>query len=124
MVISDALARLGVDCVDILYLHAPDHKTSLFETMSELAKLKEEGKFKELGLSNYSSWLTCEVVNIAKQNGFPVPTVYRGMYSEKVIMKLLDLFAKFLATTFQSIFLSINECDLKLYLYNEDFAKK
>jgi len=78
---EDALARLGVDCVDILYLHAPDHKTSLFETMSELAKLKEEGKFKELGLSNYSSWLTCEVVNIAKQNGFPVPTVYQGMYS-------------------------------------------
>ena len=90
MVISDALARLGVDCVDILYLHAPDHKTSLFETLSELAKLKEQGKFKELGLSNYSSWLTCEVVNIAKQNGFPVPTVYQGMYSEKVIMILLD----------------------------------
>ena len=102
-----------MDCVDILYLHAPDHKTSLFETMSELAKLKEEGKFKELGLSNYSSWLTCEVVNIAKQNGFPVPTVYQGMYSEKVIMKLLDLFAKFLATTFRDFF--VNQCS-KLHL--------
>lgn len=104
LVNSDALARLGVDCVDILYLHAPDHKTSLFETLSELAKLKEEGKFKELGLSNYSSWLTCEVVNIAKQNGFPVPTVYQGMYSEKVIMMLL-YFCEIISHDFSEIFL-------------------
>ena len=78
-----------MDCVDILYLHAPDHKTALMETLSELAKLKEEGKFKELGLSNYSSWLTCEIVNLAKQHGFPVPTVYQGMYSGKVIQLII-----------------------------------
>lgn len=76
--VENSLDRLNVDNVDILYLHAPDHNTSPVETLEELAKLKQDGKFSELGLSNYSSWLTCEMVNVAKQYGFPIPTVYQG----------------------------------------------
>ena len=78
-----------------------------FWTLSELAKLKEQGKFKELGLSNYSSWLTCEVVNIAKQNGFPVPTVYQGMYSGKVIMILLDFSRNTRPRLFGKLFVNV-----------------
>jgi len=79
--VNHSLARLQVESVDILYLHAPDHVTPLPETLEALAELKSEGKFAELGLSNYSSWLTCEVVNVASRLGFPVPSVYQGMYS-------------------------------------------
>lgn len=86
-----ALARLQTDKVDILYLHAPDHVTPIEETLEELAKLKQEGKFNELGLSNYSSWFTAEVVNVARKNGFPCPTVYQGMYSPLTRMIELEL---------------------------------
>ena len=66
-----SLERLQVNCVDIFYLHAPDHNTPIEETLSACQKLYEgklilivtsimlnclDGKFKELGLSNYSSW--------------------------------------------------------------------
>jgi len=79
--VNECLQRLKVDSVDILYLHAPDHNNSLLETLTEVNKMKEEGLFKELGLSNYSSWLVSEAVNICKANNFVMPTVYQGMYS-------------------------------------------
>merc|ERR1719242_1925824 len=70
-----------VDCVDIMYLHAPDHSTPLEETLSTMDKLHREEKFSKLGLSNYSGWLVNEVVNLCKANNWIKPTIYQGMYS-------------------------------------------
>ena len=47
--------------MDIMYLHAPDHKTPLTETLAAMDELHKEGKFGKLGLSNYSAWLVNEV---------------------------------------------------------------
>ena len=47
--------------VEIMYLHAPDHKTPLTETLAAMDELHKEGKFTQLGLSNYSAWLVNEV---------------------------------------------------------------
>ena len=44
-----------------MYLHAPDHKTPLTETLAAMDELHKEGKFTQLGLSNYSAWLVNEV---------------------------------------------------------------
>jgi len=79
--VEGCLGRLKVPCVDVLYLHAPDHKTPLGDTLQAVDQLHKEGKFKELGLSNYSSWLVNEVVNVCKHSGWCLPTVYQGMYS-------------------------------------------
>jgi len=79
--VETSLKRLKVDCVDIMYLHAPDHSTPLEETLSTMDKLHREGKFSKLGLSNYSGWLVNEVVNLCKANNWIKPTVYQGMYS-------------------------------------------
>lgn len=76
-----SLTNMKVDKVAILYLHAPDHETPLLETLTAINDLYKEGKFEEFGLSNFSSWLTCEVINICKANNFVLPTVYQGMYS-------------------------------------------
>ena len=40
-----------------------------------------EGKFKELGLSNFASWEVVDVYHICKSNGWVLPTVYQGMYN-------------------------------------------
>ena len=45
-----------------MYLHAPDHKTPLTETLAAMDELHKEGKFAQLGLSNYSAWLVNEVL--------------------------------------------------------------
>jgi len=75
------LDRMQVEQVGILYLHAPDHKTKLTETLKACNDLHKQGKFKELGLSNYSAWQVAEVYNICKANKYILPTVYQGMYS-------------------------------------------
>merc|ERR1712226_1686764 len=79
--LTTSLASMKVEKVQIVYLHAPDHDTPLIETLSEMNALHKEGKFDELGLSNFSAWLVAEAVNVCKQNGFLLPTVYQGMYS-------------------------------------------
>jgi aflatoxin B1 aldehyde reductase len=42
--------------VDVFYLHAPDRHTPFEETLSEVNRLHEEGKFRRFGVSNYMAW--------------------------------------------------------------------
>jgi len=79
--VDTCLGRLGVPCVEVMYLHAPDHATPLAETLATMDQLHREGKFKQLGLSNYSAWLVAEVVRECRANSWLQPTVYQGMYS-------------------------------------------
>ncbi|WP_295773529.1 aldo/keto reductase [uncultured Mucilaginibacter sp.] len=51
---EDSLKRLGTDYIDLLQIHWPDESTSIAETMEALVKLKEQGKIREAGVSNYS----------------------------------------------------------------------
>ena len=46
-----SLERLGVDKVDLYYLHRPDPEVPIEETVTEMAKLVKAGKVKYLGLS-------------------------------------------------------------------------
>ena len=39
-----------------------------------------EGKFRQLGLSNYSSWLVSEVANLCKANHWVRPSVYQVLH--------------------------------------------
>ncbi len=47
-----SLKALGVDCLDLLQLHAPDARVPYEESVGALAKLREEGKVKYIGISN------------------------------------------------------------------------
>ena len=49
-----SLVALGVDAIDVYQLHAPDHSVRYGDTITTLAKLREEGKIKNVGLSNVS----------------------------------------------------------------------
>ncbi|XP_044470603.1 IN2-2 protein-like isoform X2 [Mangifera indica] len=46
-----SLHRLGVDCIDLYYIHRIDTRVPIEVTMGELKKLVEEGKVKYIGLS-------------------------------------------------------------------------
>lgn len=75
------LEQLGTDSVDIFYLHAADRKTPFKETLEEVNKLYTEGKFKELGLSNFTAYEVAEVVTLCDAKGWVKPTIYQGMYN-------------------------------------------
>src|SRR5437868_12582452 len=46
-----SLQRLGVDTIDLYYQHRVDTKVPIEDTIGEMARLKEEGKIRFLGLS-------------------------------------------------------------------------
>ncbi len=79
--VETSLRRLKTDCLDLLYLHAPDAKTPIEETLAACAQLFQEGKIRELGLSNYASWQTADIWHRCKKNGWIAPTVYQGRYN-------------------------------------------
>lgn len=47
------LKRLGTDVIDLMLIHWRDHDTPLDETMKALLKLKEDGKIRHYGVSNF-----------------------------------------------------------------------
>lgn len=78
---NESLKRLRVDKVDTLYLHFPDPVTPIEAALEACAQLYDEGKFTELGLSNFPAWLVAEVYNICKSHSWVLPTVYQGLYN-------------------------------------------
>ena len=52
--VEKSLQRLQLDYIDLYYLHFPDGETPLTESIGELARLKEEGKIRSIGISNVS----------------------------------------------------------------------
>lgn len=76
-----SLKELGTDQVDIFYLHAPDRSVPFAETLEEVDKLHKEGKFVELGLSNYTSFEVAEIVTLCAERGWIRPTIYQAMYN-------------------------------------------
>ena len=49
-----SLKRLQTDYIDLLYVHWPNAGIPITETLGEFIKLKEEGKIRAIGVSNFS----------------------------------------------------------------------
>lgn len=78
---NESLERLQVPRVDTLYLHFPDPNTPVESALEACAKLYDEGKFSELGLSNFPAWLVAEVYHICLSHGWMLPKVFEGLYN-------------------------------------------
>jgi len=50
---ESSLARLNTDRIDLYQIHWPNHDVAFSETFAELIKLKEEGKIRAIGVSNF-----------------------------------------------------------------------
>ena len=51
---EDSLRRLNVDAIDLYQIHWPEPDEDIEEGWTELARLKEEGKVRWIGVSNFS----------------------------------------------------------------------
>ncbi|KAM6483371.1 Aldo/keto reductase [Trichoderma sp. SZMC 28011] len=79
--VEKSLKELDTDSVDILYLHRPDRGVPFAETLEAVDRLHKAGKFKKLGVSNFTAFEVAEVVLTCKYNGWVRPTIYQGMYN-------------------------------------------
>ena len=64
--VEEALRRLKTDYLDIFYIHFPDKTTPKAEAIGALHRLKEAGKIRAIGVSNFS----LEQIKEANANGF------------------------------------------------------
>ncbi|KAK2793587.1 hypothetical protein FQN52_001174 [Onygenales sp. PD_12] len=92
---EESLRNLGVDQVNIYYLHAPDARVPLKETLSAINDLHKAGKFTHFGLSQFSAAEIEQVITIAKENNYILPTFAQSNYNaitrraEKEVFPLL-----------------------------------
>lgn len=75
--------RLGIERIDLYYLHAPDPSTPIEETLEALAILKQQAAIDAWGVSNFSSWQILEMIHRAPQFDLSPP------YASQVIYNLL-----------------------------------
>lgn len=52
--VENSLKRLQVDYIDLYYIHFPDENTPKDKAVAALKELKDEGKIKAIGVSNFS----------------------------------------------------------------------
>lgn len=68
--ITDAIERslraLNVDYIDLYQLHSPQPQWPIQETMDTLIRLKNQGKIRHIGLSNYSPSQTKEAMQFGE----------------------------------------------------------
>ncbi|KAJ5865841.1 Drug/metabolite transporter [Penicillium rubens] len=76
-----SLKELQTDTVDIFYLHAADRATPFAETLEAVNQLHKEGKFVQLGLSNFTAFEVAEICILCAERGWARPTIYQAMYN-------------------------------------------
>lgn len=81
MQVNESLKRMNLNSVDTVFLHFPDPATPVKSVLSAMAELHSQGKFHELGLSNFPAWMVSDVWHICNRNGWVKPTVFEGIYN-------------------------------------------
>ena len=76
-----SLTRLNQDYTDIFFLHRFDDDVPLEKTFAELAKLKGQGKFYHLGVSNFAAWQVMKAQGVANLKGYPRIEILQPMYN-------------------------------------------
>ena len=104
--LDGSLDRLGLEAVDVLYFHFPDRSTSIEEPIKGAAEAYAQGKFRELGVSNFPLSLVRKMGPICDEFGCPRPSVFEGVYNALSRKAEGELFP------------ALDELGMRFYAYN------
>ncbi|MET3900235.1 aryl-alcohol dehydrogenase-like predicted oxidoreductase [Devosia sp. UYZn731] len=76
-----SLHRLGVDQIDLYYVHIEDLKVPTEQTLEALETLRKSGKIREIGCSNHSSWRIEEARQLSATRGYSSYQVVQQRHS-------------------------------------------
>jgi aflatoxin B1 aldehyde reductase len=79
-----SLTAIGRDKVNIFYLHQPDPRALLDDSLRAVNELHQQGMFAEFGLSNFPAWQVMQIFYKCQAEGYVLPTVYQGHYNPLV----------------------------------------
>lgn len=77
---DESRRRLGMDAVDLLYLHRFDPDTPLDETLETFARLQSDGLIRQIGLSNFAAWQVMKAQAAAARLGTRIDAI-QPMYN-------------------------------------------
>ncbi len=89
--LDQSLERLGMDKVDLYYLHLDDEKTPLEESIGALGEMIAAGKIGGWGFSNFRGWKVAELVRIADSLGVARPVMAQPYYHALYRLAEIDL---------------------------------
>jgi aryl-alcohol dehydrogenase-like predicted oxidoreductase len=76
-----SLQRLGADYIDVYYLHRPDPRTDIDESLGALDDLVRQGKVRYAACSNYAGWEIARICERTLAHDWPAPIVSQSRYS-------------------------------------------
>lgn len=79
--IDGSLRRLGVDYVDLYYVHVDDLATPLEETLEALAGIVAAGKARHIGWSNVTTARLERIRELCTANGWPLPVAIQQQHT-------------------------------------------
>lgn len=78
---EDSLRRLGRDHIDLYYLHEWDGLTPVEETLEALQTLRDQGKIRYAGISNFAGWQAMKLLSAAERDRLITPVSEQIYYS-------------------------------------------
>lgn len=68
--VEASLRRLGVERIDLYYVHGDDRQAPLAERLEAFTRLRDAGKIGEAGASNFRAWRLEEAHGLCSANGW------------------------------------------------------
>lgn len=78
---EDSLKRLGVETIDLYYMHGFDALTPVEETLRALDDLVTAGKIRYIGCSNFSGWHLMKSLSLSERYGWSKYVAHQAYYS-------------------------------------------
>ena len=79
--VDESLERLQTDYIDLFYMHVPDTTVPVEETIETMNYLIQKGKILYYGVSNFSAWQICGMVEKARAMDLQAPVITETVYN-------------------------------------------
>jgi aryl-alcohol dehydrogenase-like predicted oxidoreductase len=76
-----SLQRLGIDRIDLYYQHKDDEAVPLADSLGAFDALREAGKIRAVGLSNFTADRVEEALAVSAEQGFDRPAALQNWYN-------------------------------------------
>ncbi|HWU93463.1 MAG TPA: aldo/keto reductase [Sphingomicrobium sp.] len=76
-----SLERLGTDCIDLYYQHRDNPEVPLADSLGAFERLREEGKIRAVGISNFTADRVDEAVATARRLGLMPAVALQTWYN-------------------------------------------